>query len=51
VIVVPCHRVVGSDRGLHGFGGGLDTKAWLLRHEGSLAGLRHGASQLELAAV
>jgi len=32
-IVVPCHRVVGSDRGLHGFGGGLDVKRWLLAHE------------------
>jgi methylated-DNA-[protein]-cysteine S-methyltransferase len=34
VILVPCHRVVGSDGGLHGFGGGLDVKDWLLRHEG-----------------
>lgn len=34
VIIIPCHRVVGSDKRLHGFGGGLDTKAWLLRHEG-----------------
>jgi O-6-methylguanine DNA methyltransferase len=33
VILVPCHRVIGTDRGLHGFGGGLDTKVWLLRHE------------------
>jgi methylated-DNA-[protein]-cysteine S-methyltransferase len=36
-IVVPCHRVVGSDRGLHGFGGGLPTKRWLLDHEASTA--------------
>ncbi len=35
-IVIPCHRVVGSDRSLHGFGAGLDTKAALLRLEGSL---------------
>jgi methylated-DNA-[protein]-cysteine S-methyltransferase len=36
-IVVPCHRVVGSTGRLTGFAGGLDTKAWLLRHEqGSL---------------
>ena len=35
-IVVPCHRVVGSDGGLHGFGGGLETKALLLQHEASL---------------
>jgi O-6-methylguanine DNA methyltransferase len=33
VIVIPCHRVVGSDNRLHGFGGGLDIKAWLLQHE------------------
>ena len=33
-IVVPCHRVVGSDRRLIGYGGGLDRKARLLRHEG-----------------
>jgi O-6-methylguanine DNA methyltransferase len=33
VILIPCHRVIGSDRGLHGFGGGLGTKVWLLRHE------------------
>lgn len=38
VIVVPCHRVIGSDGGLHGFGGGLEMKAWLLRHEGARVG-------------
>jgi methylated-DNA-[protein]-cysteine S-methyltransferase len=32
-IVLPCHRVVGSDGSLTGFGGGLDTKRWLLDHE------------------
>jgi methylated-DNA-[protein]-cysteine S-methyltransferase len=36
-IIVPCHRVVGSDGSLTGFGGGLDTKAWLLDHERSVA--------------
>jgi methylated-DNA-[protein]-cysteine S-methyltransferase len=35
-IVVPCHRVIGSDGRLTGFGGGLPRKAWLLRHEGAL---------------
>ncbi len=34
-IVVPCHRVVGSDGSLHGYGGGLDVKAELLRLEGA----------------
>lgn len=33
-IVVPCHRVVGSDGGLHGYGGGLEMKARLLEMEG-----------------
>ncbi|MCU0260293.1 MAG: methylated-DNA--[protein]-cysteine S-methyltransferase [Ilumatobacteraceae bacterium] len=32
-VVVPCHRVVGSDGRLTGYAGGLDTKAWLLAHE------------------
>ena len=34
-IVVPCHRVIGSDGKLRGFAGGLETKAHLLRLEGS----------------
>jgi methylated-DNA-[protein]-cysteine S-methyltransferase len=33
-IVVPCHRVIGADGGLTGYGGGLDRKRWLLAHEG-----------------
>jgi AraC family transcriptional regulator, regulatory protein of adaptative response / methylated-DNA-[protein]-cysteine methyltransferase len=32
-IVVPCHRVIGSDGGLTGYGGGLERKQWLLNHE------------------
>jgi methylated-DNA-[protein]-cysteine S-methyltransferase len=32
-IIVPCHRVVGSNGGLTGFGGGIDAKKWLLEHE------------------
>ncbi len=34
-IVVPCHRVIGSDGSLTGYGGGLDRKKWLLQHEGA----------------
>lgn len=34
-IIVPCHRVVGSDGRLTGYGGGLWRKEWLLRHEGN----------------
>ena len=32
-IIVPCHRVIGSDGSLTGYGGGLDRKRWLLEHE------------------
>lgn len=32
-IVVPCHRVIGADGSLTGFGGGLERKRWLLAHE------------------
>jgi len=32
-IVVPCHRVIGSDGSLTGYGGGIDRKRWLLEHE------------------
>jgi methylated-DNA-[protein]-cysteine S-methyltransferase len=35
-IVIPCHRVIGSNAGLTGYGGGLPRKQWLLRHEGAL---------------
>lgn len=35
-IVLPCHRVIGADGGLTGFGGGLPTKQFLLRLEGAL---------------
>lgn len=33
-IIIPCHRVVGANGNLVGFGGGLDKKIWLLNHEG-----------------
>lgn len=33
-VVVPCHRVIGADGSLVGYGGGLDRKRWLLEHEG-----------------
>lgn len=38
-IVVPCHRVIGADGSLTGYGGGLDRKVWLLEHEAA-----HGLS-------
>lgn len=33
-IIIPCHRVVGSDGSLTGYAGGLKKKIWLLEHEG-----------------
>lgn len=38
-IIMPCHRVVGKNGSLTGFGGGLDAKAYLLEHEARTAGL------------
>jgi methylated-DNA-[protein]-cysteine S-methyltransferase len=38
-IIVPCHRVVGANGELTGFGGGIDRKRWLLEHEGALLAL------------
>jgi methylated-DNA-[protein]-cysteine S-methyltransferase len=38
VIVVPCHRIIGTDGTLTGYGGGIDRKRWLLTHEGIVFG-------------
>ena len=35
-IVLPCHRIVGADGSLTGFGGGIEVKKWLLDHEQSI---------------
>ena len=32
-IIIPCHRVIGADKSLTGYAGGLDRKQWLLEHE------------------
>jgi len=42
-IIVPCHRVIGSDKSLVGYGGGLWRKKWLLEHEMKVA---HGVQTL-----
>jgi len=39
-IVLPCHRVIGSNGQLTGYGGGLDRKRWLLAHESAQGELR-----------
>lgn len=38
-VVVPCHRLVGSDGSLTGYGGGLHRKRWLLDHEATARGV------------
>jgi methylated-DNA-[protein]-cysteine S-methyltransferase len=45
-VIVPCHRVIGSDGSLTGFGGGLSRKKWLLEHEA-----KHSASKFRLEAA
>ena len=47
-IVIPCHRVIGSDGRLTGFGGGLDTKAALLAHERNQSPDAHAQGELSL---
>lgn len=42
-IIIPCHRIIGSNGSLTGFAGGLDTKSWLLKHEG----IDRGAGKLK----
>lgn len=44
-LIVPCHRVIGSDGSLTGYGGGLPRKRWLLDHEA-----KHSAFRLEMSA-
>jgi methylated-DNA-[protein]-cysteine S-methyltransferase len=46
-IIVPCHRVIGADASLTGFGGGIERKRWLLAHERTYSA-RHAPYNLEL---
>lgn len=49
-IIVPCHRVIGANASLTGYGGGLDRKRWLLDHEAAgTASKRRHAAQSESA--
>lgn len=49
-IIVPCHRVIGSNGALTGFGGGIERKEWLLNHEARVAGkpATYGAGKRDL---
>jgi hypothetical protein len=38
-VIVPCHRVIGANGSLTGYGGGLDAKRWLLAHEAQRTGV------------
>jgi methylated-DNA-[protein]-cysteine S-methyltransferase len=38
-LIVPCHRVIGSNGSLTGYGGGISRKQWLLAHEGAFIGV------------
>lgn len=38
-IVLPCHRVIGQDGALTGFGGGVEVKRFLLQHEAEVSGV------------
>jgi methylated-DNA-[protein]-cysteine S-methyltransferase len=48
-IVVPCHRVIGANAALTGYGGGLARKAWLLTHEKAATMPRIGLPSLDAA--
>jgi methylated-DNA-[protein]-cysteine S-methyltransferase len=45
-VVIPCHRVIGANATLTGYGGGLDRKRWLLKHESTWTA-SHGEFNLE----
>jgi methylated-DNA-[protein]-cysteine S-methyltransferase len=47
-LIAPCHRVIGADGSLTGYGGGLDRKRWLLTHEG--AAFRENRAPAKIAA-
>jgi methylated-DNA-[protein]-cysteine S-methyltransferase len=49
-IIVPCHRVIGADGSMTGYGGGLPRKRWLLEHEARFAALQPTTQDLFVGA-
>lgn len=49
-IIVPCHRVIGANGAMTGYGGGLPRKRWLLSHETRFAGLQPTTQELFVGA-
>ena len=47
-VVVPCHRVIGADGSLTGYGGGVPRKKWLLAHEGVVPRKEQAGRQADL---
>jgi O-6-methylguanine DNA methyltransferase len=47
-IVLPCHRVIGTNSSLTGFGSGLDRKRWLLAHERAVASGSQSQAEIRL---
>ncbi len=47
-VVVPCHRVIGADGSLTGYGGGVPRKKWLLAHEGVVPAKERTSRQADL---
>jgi methylated-DNA-[protein]-cysteine S-methyltransferase len=46
-LVVPCHRVIGANGSLTGYGGGLERKQWLLQHEGVVSGAQSARRSMD----
>jgi methylated-DNA-[protein]-cysteine S-methyltransferase len=50
-LIVPCHRVIGANGALTGYGGGIERKQWLLEHERSHHARRRGLPDLAVEAA